>query len=418
MYKKLHLILLFLVSLKVSAQLPVKDFVQAHAVSLHTVSPDSTDYADLIPIGQAIGNSRIVMLGEQDHGDAPTLAAKARLVSFLHERLGFDVLVFESDFFALQGTDTLKDQALASWLKENIYNMWTGCSACAVLFKNYIPDESTGPEPLQVAGIDDQMDFPASVRSLPKVLDSLLRRAGFGMVKYPNYNTSFLPLVDSLTKPKWYINASDTGLTKLGKYLESIQSQASRFWAEKDFGYLLIENLIMETRVYQALKSKDGAQALKLRNEQMAKNLKWLVTYKYPSKKVIVWAANNSVSRFPQGPYLPEDNRVATMGKLFTQDTNLDKQTYVLGFTSFAGDGGRLGLRKYSIEPPSAESFESWINPSMAYAFINFRDFNVKQEKVQPKFEMRYWYYKSFKDVWNEIFDGMFFVRQTHACTN
>jgi hypothetical protein len=106
------------------------------------------------------------------------------------------------------------------------------------------------------------------------------------------------------------------------------------------------------------------------------------------------------------------------MGKLFTQDSILDKETYVLGFTSFAGDGGRLGLKKYSIDPPSAESFEGWVNHNMAYAFINFRDFNGKQEAVQPKFEMRYWYYKSFKDVWNQIFDGMFFVRQTHACTN
>jgi erythromycin esterase len=404
--------------LKAKAQLAIKDFVQEQAISIHTVSPDSTDYADLIPLGQAIGNSRIVMLGEQDHGDAPTMAAKSRMVSFLHEHLGFDVLIFESDFFALQGSETLSDKALATRLQENIYNMWTGCRACSGLFEHYIPDESTGPDPLYVAGMDDQMDFPVSVRSLSRTLDSLLRKAGFGMVKYPNYISSFLPLVDSLTKPRWYVNASDTGLTKLGKYLESIRSEASKYWSEKDYGYLLIENLIMEARAYQALKSKDGSQALKLREQQMAKNLKWLVTYKYPGKKIIVWAANNSVARFPQGPYLPDDNRVATMGKLFTQDTLLDKETYVLGFTSFSGEGGRLGLKKYSIEPPAAESFESWVQPSMSYAFVNFKGFTGSQDKVQPKFEMRFWYYKSFKEVWNEVFDGMFFVRQTYPCTN
>ena len=79
----------------------VKKFVEQTAVSISTIDPDSTNFSDLDVIGNAIGDSRIVMLGEQDHGDAPTFLAKTRLIKYLHEKIVFNVLAFESDFFGL-----------------------------------------------------------------------------------------------------------------------------------------------------------------------------------------------------------------------------------------------------------------------------------------------------------------------------
>ena len=100
MQKILCLILfIFLYNQSFSQEL-IKNFVQQNQRSISTISPDSINYEDLDPIGNAIGNSTIVMLGEQDHGDAPTFLAKTRLIKYLHEKKGFNVLAFESDFFA------------------------------------------------------------------------------------------------------------------------------------------------------------------------------------------------------------------------------------------------------------------------------------------------------------------------------
>ena len=92
-------IIFFCHSCLVFSQNKLKEFVQSNTMPVLAISPDSTDFSDLEGIGDAIGNSRIVMLGEQDHGDAPSFLAKTRLIQFLHEKKGFNVIAFESDFF-------------------------------------------------------------------------------------------------------------------------------------------------------------------------------------------------------------------------------------------------------------------------------------------------------------------------------
>jgi erythromycin esterase-like protein len=81
-----------------NAQGDLKTFVSQNAVSISTIEPDSANYTDLAAIGKAIGNAKIVMLGEQDHGDAPTFLAKTRLIKYLHEVMGFNIreILFKS----------------------------------------------------------------------------------------------------------------------------------------------------------------------------------------------------------------------------------------------------------------------------------------------------------------------------------
>src|SRR6185369_4170315 len=67
-----------------------------HAVRLRSIAPDDVDFKDLEPLRATLKSVRVVLLGEQSHGDGNTFLVKTRLIRFLHEQMGFDVLVFES----------------------------------------------------------------------------------------------------------------------------------------------------------------------------------------------------------------------------------------------------------------------------------------------------------------------------------
>jgi erythromycin esterase-like protein len=75
-----------------------EDLIRQQSREIRTIVTSDTDYTDLQSLASSIGNARIVILGEMDNGDGETLKAKTRLVKYLHQKLGFTVLAFESDF--------------------------------------------------------------------------------------------------------------------------------------------------------------------------------------------------------------------------------------------------------------------------------------------------------------------------------
>lgn len=78
----------------------IREYISNHVSSINSAEFNDTNYSDLAPLMKAIGDKRVVMLGELFHGDGETMKLKSRVVRFLHEKMNFNVIVFESDFFA------------------------------------------------------------------------------------------------------------------------------------------------------------------------------------------------------------------------------------------------------------------------------------------------------------------------------
>jgi hypothetical protein len=66
------------------------DWFAHNSITLRSIDPRDQDFADLRPLAQAIGSARIVLLGGPDKPN--TVDAKDRLVRFLHQEMGFDIL--------------------------------------------------------------------------------------------------------------------------------------------------------------------------------------------------------------------------------------------------------------------------------------------------------------------------------------
>jgi erythromycin esterase len=131
-----------------------REYVAAHALAIPSLT-DSGDFSDLAPLADAIGTARIVQLGESSHGSGTMSLLKTRLIRFLHEQRGFNVLAFESSLFAcsrgLERDAAVDAQALMrSCISDNSYT-----AEMLPLFE-YIKSTQHSANPLRLAGIDVQ----------------------------------------------------------------------------------------------------------------------------------------------------------------------------------------------------------------------------------------------------------------------
>lgn len=402
-------------SIFLSAQ-TIKQFVKENTVAIATIQPDADNFADLEPFGNAVADARVVMLGEQDHGDAPTFLAKTRLIKYLHEKKGFNVLAFESDFFALNdGWEKLDKQKgfIDSFLKNNIFPIWTVCNACSNLLYDYIPATFTSVNPLQITGIDNQLILTHSHNSLAASLDSILKLYDFPITKQSSYATTILPAIQSLGR-YYLLSAKDKKIFKeLEDYLKQIKAEAGSRLASDDFWMLIIDNLIAENKEYE--NKNDYIIAGNTRDMQMANNLRWLCDIKFSNKKIIVWAANGHIAKFGNANEA-SDKKIVRMGSYFTNDTARLRTTYSLGFDSYSGYAGRLGWDTSKIAEPKSDGFENWIDRQYEYAFIDFKKFKSSENYKPSSFFLKGMGHMNYKENWTEIFDGIFFIRSMYAC--
>jgi erythromycin esterase len=394
----------------------IKDYVKQNSVEIRNNEPDSVDFSDLESIGNSIADSRIVFLGEQDHGDAPAFLAKTRLIKYLHEKKGFNVLAFESDFFGLNfGWDNLPKTKnnIDTFLLRNIFPIWTLCDACENLFYNYVPQTFTAQNPLQISGFDNQMVLQYSSKKLSGMLDSVLRSYDLPVTRQANYVTEIIPLIDSL---KRYQLKDTSQFGKQYSFLLTIKEQLAKKLPANNLWMMVVDNLFAENDEYRNIKKY--IESTNTRDRQMARNLLWLAKNKYPNEKIIVWAHNSHISKYA-GHYDHKFlDKKTSMGSEFDQLKDSSLKTYTIGFTSYQGKAGRLG-GKYDIKvkSPKAGSFENWIDQSYNFAFIDFTKFNKENSAADPGFFMKGLRHNfNQKAFWTRVYDGVFFVREMYVC--
>lgn len=404
------------------SQSEIQRFVQLNAVPIQSINADSFKVSDYEYIGNAIGNARIVMLGEQDHGDAPAFLAKTRLIQYLHEKKGFDVIAFESDFFAATaGFESIAKTKtdFLSFYKANIVPYWTMCDASNPLFTKIIPESFATPHPYIVAGFDNQMFYKYSTSNLSLFIDSLISDYKLGILANEPLLKSILSRIKTLSNP---MLCSGESRSFYSAAIEDLSVLKNEFYSKKgngNIGSALLDNLVAFAQ--QLLHKNDFKEMVNTRDIQMAETLKWLCNVKYPTEKIIVWAANYHISK-NMGQFKKKSlNGNISMATEFVKDKALDSITYSIGFTSYDGEAGRIGTKPFTVDSPASNGLETWIDQSINYAFIDFKKFNALNPLFETEFEMKSGVrgnnvHKSNAGQWNRIFDGVFFVRHMFPC--
>lgn len=384
-----------------------------------------TSYEDLAPFGKAIGDSRIVMLGEMDNGDGETLKAKARLVRYLHEKLGFTVLAFESEFYSTNWLwDKYKNGEVAL---QSLWSVWSEVHEFADI-ANYVKQVSKGDSSLIIAGFDCQIYYEPGVSDFQKQAKALFDTLGYPQDASKGY-------LETLLKCNDYREAKllpDTAFKFLRNFTTMVIADIRKSNIDTSSWWVQTFNSMMGNAVncwmnrdvgvgynFQG-KRMDGT----IQDKQMGENVKWLANEKYKGKKIIVWAHNFHISknRARLDVETSEFRRTAytTMGTEVSKQ--LKDEVYILGFTSFDGTSGSPFQRNgssFDIRPLSRNDLytNTLADLNFEYAFTDFRPIQ-KLPVADAAFTMRGWGYQYLmKGNWFNVFDGMFFIKTNKAAT-
>jgi erythromycin esterase len=411
------------------AQDPLQTWLAAHTVRLRTTDPADENFSDLLPLAHAIGSARIVQLGEPSHGAGTAFAAKARLMKFLHQRLGFDLLIWESGLYDValaQGGMEGRDDAITA-ARRGIFTLWSMAAEVAPLF-TYIKTSQKSPHPIEMAGFDMQVTADGTMERFAQDL-----RAFVGALQDPALRQQASQLADQaiaararLVATKFAGQADLDALTAAVTDLRTlIATHRADFEMAQSFvqvGFMRYAILNMQADAamrFEAARAPTDAARESRRDAANAANLIWLLEVKYPGRKAVIWAHDAHVMNAYYAPDFHAVHLDGQPGDMKTTGTFLaewfGKSLYTIGMTAFTGEEGfAVGGPASPIAPAPDGSLEAHLHGLGApYAFVDLRAAGrpaIPTARI-PKFEAN-----TVADI-GRIYDGIFFIDQMSRAT-
>ena len=407
------------------------EWLRSNATPIMHIAPGSADFADLQPVGRAIGDARIVLLGEQSHGDGTVFLMKARLIEYLHRELGFDVLAFESGLYDmdLAWRRIVVGEAAGTAMRRAVFSIWTGSQEFKPTI-DYVERAARSGNPLELAGFDLQFTGTASRDSLVTDLEGLLARNASLLPADPGWQ-EFRAMLSGATSGSWYTTLpSEPERTRFGEMLAKVQADVlvlaqqgsdtkAPFWVE------VLASTADQVANFVDYAANGGQLSRPFsvrRDTRMARNLLWLANDPFRNRKIIVWAATYHIVRDIEAIRLENPSSgfsyegVVTMGEVAAEQ--LGNDMYMIGFTAFEGIVGPWFETPRPLSRASMPSLEWMFNEAdLADAFLDFRDLNSGGEWLRSNNIARPLGYVNMIAVWPRHLDAVIYNREMRPST-
>lgn len=407
-------------------------WLRENAVAVRTIDPRDEDFTDLEPLAALIGDARIVHLGEQTHGDGATFLAKARLVRFLHRRMGFDVVVWESGFYDCRQADAALDGGApaAFAAAQGIFPIWARSEQVMPTLE-YIRDSRAGEHPIALAGFDCQFSGAAEgfgrdvveffAAADPATISPEERRLLGGLVKAARAGAAG---IDERAEP---LLARLRDLARAGDGRLATAHSGPELAA--------MARILDNARAFIAMQrafaremnldhpSPAGRAAFNLREEKMAETLLWLVREVYPDRKVITWGASSHLMhgsrevefRDALGRWAPYQPWWVPMGDHV--HAALGEEAYTIAFIAHAGTAGTVLSKPWPIEPAPRGSLDALCHEAgRPFLFVDLRSTEPGHWLRQP-IVARPRGYSEMRANWSLACDAFFFTDEMSPST-
>lgn len=369
------------------------DISQFEIKKINSILPESTDSNDLNFLIPILKDKRIVLLGESTHFDESTFAAKTRLIKYLHEKLGFSLILFESGRFELEYN--FKEIDSPVFFKKTVWDFWADSPTFDKLL-SIVQKTQNSFQPLKLSGFDFQPSGNISVDERISIIDSYLTEKHSSLNNFPQmkqmirnlYNVVFWKLLSS--------EEIETMNIEIKKLIDITLSMPNN---EYDTVFL---NYFKSFPYYMRFQKLEWGsnKRLQLRDSLMAEYFYDIHENQHLNKKTIVWISNlHALNDNTQ--YL--ENSTLLNFKTFGEylKTKYKDNIYTICFTSYCN----MDKDKRIMNKSTKSTLEYQLHKlKFDYSFI---DFGLP---ISMPFKTRINQNLILDANWMKMCDGIFFI--------
>jgi erythromycin esterase-like protein len=352
---------------------PLKEAIKKHAISFETTE-------DLDPIIEAIGDAKIVLLGEASHGTSEFYTVRAELSKRLIEEKGFTLIAVEGDWPSTQQVNryikgyTEEEKDVHSVLKSfNRWPTWMWSNEEIAEFVSWLKVHNEQKEASQKVGFYG-IDVYSLWESINEVITYLSKTKPDSM-ELELAKKAFSCFEPYNRHPESYamssVNLSQACVDEVSKLLTSIRSHEENYKdpQELDLNLKINATVVQNAEEYYRAMVQSDDLSWNVRDEHMVETINEILDYHGNDAKIIIWEHNTHI-----GDASATDMEAAGMinvGQILRQQ-NRKENVYTVGFgtnsgTVIAADEWGIAYKQIDVPPAMKDSWEAALHNTGAF---------------------------------------------------
>ena len=337
----------------------------------------------------------IILLGESTHSDETTFAFKTEMIKYLHKKMGFSVIAFESGRFEAEYFNRHID---STYFDRILWHFWAESAYCNRLL-DYIQNSQNSLLPIHVEGFDLQASGNLKIIERIKIVDDYLKNKGSSLNKFPIIESCIKSLNNDIFWKMLTINDTETMNIAINQLVMLCESKPK---IQQDKIFLNYFRNISNFAKYKKM-IWGSNERFQYRDSIMADYFFNIFDNKYKGKKIIIWSSNFH-GLYDNSQYKSNVSflKFKTFGEYLKR--KYKDKIYTLCFTSFCNINDVNMI--YDKSTPSTLEYQLH-TLNYQYAFINFENNNsIKKQH----FKMRANQNLIFDANWAKMCDGIIFI--------